>query len=168
METIIINPPYQDDNIELLESFIRKHYKDFLGGVDTNYIKNINIEGISYNFIYKNLPIYCYKINSKRNGKRRMIYQLKPETLQGIRETNPNEPIKYVHEPRFNKPKPVDTNKIVRKELKYFFLHDYQTLPLSGWGLKEYYNYYNEHHTNKASYEMFIKYFPPLDFLVLS
>ena len=168
MKTIIINPPYQDNNIELLESFIRKHYKDFLGGVDTNYIKNINIEGISYRSICNRIGIYCYKIKAKKEGKNTTIYQLKPETLQGIRETKANEPIKYVHEPRFNKPKPVDTKKIVRKELKYFFLHDYQTLPLSGWGLKEYYNYYNEHHTNKASYEMFIKYFPPLDFLVLS
>ena len=64
--------------------------------------------------------------------------------------------------------KPKDINRKIRKELKYFFLHDYQVLPLEGWGLKEYYNYYNEHHTNKVSYEMFIKYFPPLDYLVLS
>ena len=25
--------------VDLLESFIRQHYKDFLGGVDSNYIK---------------------------------------------------------------------------------------------------------------------------------
>ena len=57
--------------------------------------------------------------------------------------------------------------KMLEKELKYFFLHDYQKLPLSGWGLKEYYNYYNEHHTNKVSFSLFSQYFPTIDFLVL-
>ena len=66
------------------------------------------------------------------------------------------------------KTKQKDIKKIIRKELKYFFLHDYQILPLEGWGLKEYFNYYNEHHKIKVSYEMFLKYFPPLDFLALS
>ena len=154
--------------VDLVESFIRDHYRDFLGGVDTNYIKNINIEGVSYYTICKRITKYCDKYRTKKDGKRAMIYRLRPEILQGIRETKPNEPIKFAGEARFNKPKQVDTKKIVRKELKYFFLHDYQTLPLEGWGLKDYYNYYNEHHTNKATYEMFLKAFPFWDLLVLS
>ena len=95
MDMILINPPYTDDG--KIELFIREHYKDFLYGVDSDYIKDINIDGYTYFAICNRMGKYCYKIRSKKDGKHTTKYYLKPEAFQGIRETKPNEPIKYVN-----------------------------------------------------------------------
>ena len=97
------------------ETYIREHYKELKFGVDSNFIKKVNIEGLTYNnIVQKLLPKYCDKYRSTRNGKQCLIYRLRPEVFQGIRETKPNEPIKYVGEERFNKPKPIKKKSIIK------------------------------------------------------
>ena len=91
---------------------------------------------------------------------------MRPEVFQGIRETKPNEPIKYVGEERFNKPKPIK-KKSINNQIKEFYNTEYKQLPYD-WRPRQYYEYYNEHHNDKVSYDKFIKYMPVWDFIILS
>ena len=51
-----------------LETYIREHCKELYFGVDSDFIKKINIEGLTYNnIVQKLLPKYCDKYRSTRN-----------------------------------------------------------------------------------------------------
>ena len=72
----------------LLESFIREHKDDFTNGVDTEYIKDIDIDGMSYNTICHRIKKYCTKKRVRRNGKKIMMYYLKPQYVNPERYCN--------------------------------------------------------------------------------
>ena len=146
-----------------MESYIREHARDFINGVDTNYIKNINIDGMSYNTFCHRLSEYCDKKRVFKNGKKIMMYFIKPDVIQRFAEAGPleNKTVKINTEQTESVKK-----KIIKQELKEFFRTEYQELPFN-WKLKEYYNYYNNTHVREAPYEMFLKQMPTWDLLIL-
>ena len=163
METIIINPPYQDN----VESFIREHKDEFISGVDSNWIKQHPIKGLTTIGIQRKLNVYCNVVkHNHREGKKVIstrIYTLNEEIFNKL-DDKPIEVIKYVDIATQTKP---IKRKSVINQLKEFYDTEYKRLPYN-WRPREYFNYYNEHHIDKVSYDKFIKYMPFWDYIILS
>ena len=52
---------------------------DFTNGVDTDYIKNIELDDIYYNLFCRRIKKYCTKKRVRRNGTQIMMHYLKPQ-----------------------------------------------------------------------------------------
>ena len=60
-----------------LEEYVNSHLEDFKNGVDSEYIKNMNIEGLTTLGIQIRLNSICDVVRKQTNGNRRRIYKLK-------------------------------------------------------------------------------------------
>ena len=153
-----------------IKSYIREHKDDFIDGVDSNWIKQHPIEGYTTRGIQRKLYIYCDIIRQNhREGKRVIttrIYTLKEVFINEFdNEFNKfAEPIKYVD--ISTQTNPIKKKSII-KQIKEFYNTDYKQLPIN-WRPRQYYDYYNEHHNDKVSYDKFIKYMPMWDYIIMS
>ena len=68
--------------MEVIEEYINSHLEDFKNGVDSEYIKNMNIEGLTTLGIQKKLNSICDVVRKQTNGNRRRIYKLKGYKIQ--------------------------------------------------------------------------------------
>ena len=150
-----------------MEQYIREHKDDFIDGVSSNWIKQHPIEGYTTQGIQRKLCIYCdvirtsYMENKKQIKTR--IYTLKDSFINEI-SNKPIEPIKYVDVSTQTTP---IKKKSINNQIKEFFNTEYKQLPYD-WRPRQYYEYYNEHHNDKVSYDKFIKYMPYMDYIILS
>ena len=65
--------------MDTLIKFINNHIEDFKNGVDSEYIKNMNITGLTTLGIQKRLNYICNVVRKQTNGNRTRIYKLKED-----------------------------------------------------------------------------------------
>ena len=148
-------------------NYIREHKDDFINGVDSNWIKQHPIEGYTTQGIQRKLNMFCkVKRYNHREGKRVIktrIYILNEELFNDI-DNKPIENSKYIDVSTQTKP---IKKKSINNQIKEFYNTEYKQLPYN-WRPRQYYDYYNEHHNDKVSYDRFIKYMPYMDYIILS
>ena len=153
-----------------IKAYIREHKDEFINSVDSNWIKQHPIEGYTTQGIQKKLNMFCdVKIHQHKEGKKVIktrIYTLKEELFNEIGNEIDNfaEPIKYVDVSTQTTP---IKKKSINNQIKEFYNTEYKQLPYD-WRPRQYYEYYNEHHNDKVSYDKFIKYMPYMDYIILS